>query len=454
MSLNYTDWAKQFYMSTKNYQDTAGIIQSKEVWNRILSLYPRLSEFWTGTHDLRELTSIERSFIEYIIQSELQKPYRNPYYPEMEYTWPNWEFPFTECDDFIVDCNPTLPGKRLAGASQNIKEHIFDAESPSCFCPGGVTDFEITGTHPIYLLTITHTDCSAYGTGVAIHGGWGTNKLYGQLKACSSESGFITIEASMNAYDGTPGDSNVNIFECSESECCSDESTPLLCDAGNPATVAPTGNATLVWTGGSAKGPWQVAISGSGFWLDAGYTLTEITRTVKTVNVYCDGASCGPGQITVTDLAEGCEDLSPLICSIRNTNGAWNNYAGCGPEGTCCGEAVWVGALLKSDNITCAQWDGFTSAGTCTTGGDGCGCTNPGLWCPSIATCLMPPEGFTAAICAPFGLSFYGQSDTCGSSGVLSCWRSCVPPQAGKSHTTRCYNHRAGYPQYNLWECP
>jgi hypothetical protein len=443
MSINYRDWAKQFYMSTKNYQDTAAITQSKEIWNHVLSKYPRLSEFWTGTHDLRELTSIERSFIEYIIQSELQKPYRNPYYPEMEYTWPNWEFPWPECDDFIEDCDPTKP-----------EILIFDAESPSCFCPGGVTDFEITGTHPIYFLTITHTDCPAWGTGVAIHGGWGTNRLYGQLRACGSEKGFITIEASMNAASGRYGDSNVNIFECPENECCGDESTPLLCSGSNPATVAPSGNATLAWTGGSAKGPWHIAISGSGFWLDALHTITEITRTVKTVNIYCDGSSCGAGQITVTDQADGCEELSPLLCNIRNTNGTWNNYAGCGEVGTCCNEAVWVGALLKSDNITCVQWDAFDSYSSCSTGGGGCGCTDPSSSCPGVTNCLMPPEGFTAAICSPLGLSFYGEPDNCGASGVLACWADCVPPQAGKANTTRCYVHKTGYPNYNLWECP
>lgn len=450
-NLIYRDWAKQFYLSTKNYTDTKGIKQSKEIWNRILVSYPRLSEFWAGTHDLRELTSIERSFIEYIIQSELQKPYIHPYYPEMEYTWPNWEFPYPECEEIIEDCDPSTPDP---------EDIIFDAESSSCWCPGISMPLEITGTWPIYKLTITEADCGGgmFGTYLRIVGGWGTNKVWGYIHACSTEEGFITIEASMNTDEGVPGDSNVNLFRCDT--CCEE----LICDPANPTTVAAGNNVQLEWTGGS--GFYHVEVSGTGAWLDSGYTITAQDITGTAARIYADGTACGALNLTITDNGKCADELDPITCWVKCTTGVqttYNNTCDCATAGDdpICDESFQsVAVVTNIVNINCTIRDAWVYSATCLSGG--CGCTHPSAWCAAMSdggTCLVPSPpvyggwGFYYQ-CAALGHDLYTTGDDdCLSSGIYACWNDCVPPQAGKSKNTRCIDHSGTYPTTTRWEC-
>jgi hypothetical protein len=93
---------------------------------------------------------------------------------------------------------------------------IFDAESDSEYCPGLYIKILITGTHPITLLTITWADEGAALTDIT---GYGTNAVFATLYTDSGQSGFVTIEASMQSATGVIGDSNVNLFE-NEVDCC------------------------------------------------------------------------------------------------------------------------------------------------------------------------------------------------------------------------------------------
>jgi hypothetical protein len=91
---------------------------------------------------------------------------------------------------------------------------IFDAEHTGGWCVEYDTFIVVTGTHPIYLLTIT------WGTDATLSNisGYGTNSVSCTLHVPDPYSGFVTIEASMISFEGIPGDSNVNIYEVDD--CC------------------------------------------------------------------------------------------------------------------------------------------------------------------------------------------------------------------------------------------
>ena len=47
--------------------------------------------------------------------------------------------------------------------------------------------------------------------------------------------------------------------------------------------------------------PYTWTVNGSGFWLDAGYTITELKTDESTINVYTSAAACGWADIRVVD---------------------------------------------------------------------------------------------------------------------------------------------------------
>ncbi len=118
-----------------------------------------------------------------------------------------------------------------------------------------------------------------------------------------------------------------NTAECEVKTCdCDVEPDVAYDDDNSDDTIDREGTATIAVTGGCPPYAWSV--EGTGFWFDAGYTLTEIETTAISIILYADETACGAAAITVTDF---CEDT----CSggVRCTEGEWipqgyANYSG------------------------------------------------------------------------------------------------------------------------------
>ena len=203
------DWAKKFYSTTKDYFDAAyGQISNRQVWNRVFELHPRLSEFFETGKSKAQLTSLERSFVEYIIQSELVKPYDGNPYDEMEYSYPPLDP--GEYPELPWPSEPDVPPI----------EQICDIESDSCWCPGRVEkDLIIHGTYPIWRLDVIYAPMGIRSPAIVITSGWGTNTLIGKIQGRSNTEGFITISCLMESINGLQCYSSLNLFKCDDEDC-------------------------------------------------------------------------------------------------------------------------------------------------------------------------------------------------------------------------------------------
>lgn len=173
-------------------------------------------------------------------------------------------------------------------------------------------------------------------------------------------------------------------------------------DDGLPTTIGQSSSVVLTYIGGTSPFDWTITIpEGSGFWLDSGFTLTNLSgQTTRSITVYTDGTSCGTGVITVTD-----DDSDQIVWYLTNTTGQWvqqtiggvnrcdkDNPAGqayCNEQGACTppagvrwiydGQQAW-----KMDNsCTCRKstngplsfcWTApFGACGTCTLPEPPCG---------------------------------------------------------------------------------
>ena len=134
--------------------------------------------------------------------------------------------------------------------------------------------------------------------------------------------------------------------------CEEEEEPPIECNGIEPTiysgvtSIARNAN-TTAWvnsgSGVSSVPPYTWSISGTGFWFDAGYTLTTATTNadLETLTVYADNTACGTATITVTD---ACSVVSTgyIIC----TTGTW-------------GDAVLVATQTKFD--VCPSYPGCKS---------------------------------------------------------------------------------------------
>lgn len=130
-------------------------------------------------------------------------------------------------------------------------------------------------------------------------------------------------------YDGhlyTCGCIDLEI-ECEE---CDDDTQIAYDDVSSPDTInagtAPgctTPSSAMVYiTDGADGSPYTWSITGTGFWLNSGCTITSLKTDSLNINVYTDADACGPGVITIT----GCNG-STTTGYIRCTTGVWNTIA-------------------------------------------------------------------------------------------------------------------------------
>jgi hypothetical protein len=296
-------------------------------------------------------TSLTRAILDFIKQSERKKPYIGKDFPEMEH---DWEGP-------IGGFNPML-GPNLPDQPWNMQVPsagaVFNADSDSEWCPGDTQEIVITGTEPIYLLTVTWPTRDVYISGGA---GFGSNLVVAQLTVGDDVRGRVTVEASMRTFDGIPGDSNVSLYESTE---CDDCPLSFVVDPANPETVAPSSSVTVKGIGG--LGPYSWSISGSGFSLTGG----SVTATPE--NDIATSGACGSGIATVTD---SCG--SEITIEVRSTTGSWVFYgSGCMVDG------LDPDPGTGGEIATSGQWQqrcNWVQEGGCSTSSPpSCGCADTG----------------------------------------------------------------------------
>ena len=193
---NYTDHQYRDWMRTPS---------SKSIFNQILEATTGLGEF---SNNKSNKSSLSRAIARYLKQSEFKKPYEaDQGFIQMENDWegpPGMRMQFPRFDNPAGLQYPTV----------ELDTTIFDAEHTGSWCVEYDTTVKVTGTHPIYLLTITWgTDCTI--TNIT---GYGTNAVTCTLHVPDPFSGRVTIEASMTSSKGVVGDSNVNVYE--KDTCC------------------------------------------------------------------------------------------------------------------------------------------------------------------------------------------------------------------------------------------
>lgn len=109
--------------------------------------------------------------------------------------------------------------------------------------------------------------------------------------------------------------------------CYKVEKIPCTCSSADPIvfvygtpneppTVVRSSSVNVTITGGVSPYTWT--ITGTGFWLDAGYTTKTAITTGLTITVYSDGTGCGTGLIVVTD---SCSQTGNG--AVRSTTGSW-----------------------------------------------------------------------------------------------------------------------------------
>lgn len=322
------DYGRKPY-TDKGYRDWIRSMPAKAIWNQITERYPGVGEF---AHSLLS-TPLSRSIQRYIQQSEFKKPYLDEDFVNMEQ---NWEGPGNGTryrpGKYDIPWNMQYPQIGEI-TDQDGFSIIFDAETDGCFCPGEMREIVITTTHPCNGLTLTYHDV---GTTMVITAGLGTNAVTVELTAAAGQSGYVTIEASMQAYIGpgktVHGDSNVNVWECSLAKCCEGvDCDAFIVDADTtPDTIAQDSSITVGVTGGTAPFTWVLTQpDGSGFSIDASITATT--------TLYTAVDACGSAVLTVTDVCD-CE----VEFGVRCTTGHWvddgvgkDKCTGCGGAPYC-----------------------------------------------------------------------------------------------------------------------
>jgi len=206
------DYSRKNY-SDKQYKDWMRTTTSKSIFNRILENSTGLGEF---SNNKSNKTSLSRAVAAFLKQSEFKKPYNGLDFKEMEEDWEGP--PGLSNHGFDQPWNMQIPWIPVSSPPLTA---IFDAESDSVWCKSSYLPIIITGTNPITLLTITF---AASGAALSNIVGYGTNTVTATLKVGSSQTGFVTIEASMLAANGLIGSSNVNLFE--GDDCCTNALSP------------------------------------------------------------------------------------------------------------------------------------------------------------------------------------------------------------------------------------
>jgi len=186
------------------------------------------------------------------------------------------------------------------------------------------------------------------------------------------------------------------VAQCTECEGLED----LAWSDGNPETIAPDSWVTVAVSGD--KAPYSWSVSGTGFWFDAGHTITSMENAGTSVDLYADETACGSATISVTG---GCQSVTGYV---RCTAGRWGDWIIiCDTGGECFPQHICDVVIGDCNKYSC--W-------ACVPIAHACGCD-------SDANCDLPP--------------YHPDCD-------YSCFCNCGPPE-GKVGV--------GLVQERYWEC-
>jgi len=304
-----------------------------------------------------------------IRESEYAKPYKvddGEDYSSMEYPWPFWPgFDYPGIDYPGMDL--PVPDFGLGGTG------YFGEEDCSClghcYEPGETVCFNANCTYPIIGYQVVDG-----GGGFSISDD-GKGSLCITASEGVSESFKVDITLGLQKPDGKggfiPGGTCVvrkTFSKCKPSGCVNcglawDSTTSAeTIDRSSSCTIAVE---CLDLPAGSAH-TWNV--SGTGFWFDAEYTLTEKVSigTTSSITLYADASACGSASITVTNCLEEVTGV------VRCTEGDWvliDSF----DVADCC--TSWSGGICHNEEIVgkFKYYCGFV--GLCN-GATGCSCHN------------------------------------------------------------------------------
>ncbi len=176
------------------------------------------------------------------------------------------------------------------------------------------------------------------------------------------KTGAGAIQVPMPGVFGTPDQpptvptQPLDVWEDYEypEECADLTLEPCVCteatwDSGDDVTLGQSDDVVVSITSTPPNSPKTWNISGTGFWFDAGYTVTSLETDANSVTVYTDGSACGSGTITVCGVTG----------YVRCTTGKWvvdthcSNFANCGGGCGTAGCEGTQGAAFKYHDQYC-----------------------------------------------------------------------------------------------------
>ena len=306
-------YGRKPYIDPLRYPEFIRTATAKQMWNQVTIAYPNLAEF---NLNKRKLSRREIAVIRFIKQSELKKPYEDVgSYPSMENKWeglPGLDFPDRTLPLPDQPWNMQDPEGPLPGV------WVLDAFTNDYWCAGKAVEITINGTHPIYNLRFQFPGSLQAGTSFSIVGGLGTPTVLISFTGGAAETGLVSMEAYLEAFDAPDppsqqgrGWTGFSIPQGSTDECkCNNPDAFTV--GSNPDTVAQSTSPVITVVGGAS--PYDWAVSGTDFTMGA-------AQTVGLTNTLVAGASaCGTAAITVTDFC-GQE----VEIEVRSTVGRWVN---------------------------------------------------------------------------------------------------------------------------------
>lgn len=326
--------------------------------------------------------------------SELKKPYLSDTYEEMEHLADApLGYSFNPSGPFNID-TPWMgnPVPDFGGPNNPYDPWTipFYCGTQPCWCEDETKEFTMKCTQEIVRVyfnpAVDGLSVSANKTSVTVtaeEGFSGHGRLTVEMKANIPEGGGLW----QGKYSVVYGEhSGIWVGECRpDSECCSDIITAW--DVGNSSeTIAREGNGAAAVTGSGSDIDWT--ISGTGFWLDGEYSLTELLGQGTSILVYADDTACGSATIT----AAACNGGQTATGWIRCTTGTWDSVEICFDDGGVGGSNYYCYPEEKRDTAYRSMSGGCQVGGPHTCCADGMqslpdSCANVANWTAGMVVC-------------------------------------------------------------------
>lgn len=214
---------------------------------------------------------------------------------------------------------------------------IWSLANPTEMSPGSTEGFVVQGGKPPF-----------HWTTIDSYFNWAWTKTY-------DRTNYLTVGIPEGCSRSTlPSVTDACNSDCTGSVEITSSADPVEYDTdGSIENIGINSSGIIYITDGVSSFTWSVA--GTGFWFDAGFTITEIETVDREAIIYTDGSACGAGTITVTD----CNgDTSGVV----RAPGSWKNYyQSCietvVTQGTCIVGNIRYTAGINSVYVGCYEYD-------------------------------------------------------------------------------------------------